>query len=495
MSILMEDLMKEIKLLSARLEESPSDSNSTSEVGDQSRPPGIGLDLLQMRNKSKSRKRRGRKRRLEFHPELDSATESSCVATSEDEAARDYIENITSKVNVSDSDEDFVPRRKCLTLVHSGKPWSPLEFGESDSFSENVMNLNSRKKRKIKKMNKKLKALENLEKINNMPVDDDEVRERIGQLRQELEENQTKKLKKKKQKSNEKGFVQDNMEIADIKIWRQRSGNGDDDNDDDDDDMAGSDVSSERVSDNESGDVSTGSNEADDEGEESCIETNISAAIPFWDHDEKMIDEKEDEDFQLVLSQSYKLLSEDSKQDLQRTLNRKRLAPKLNGSDHLITYANKRIRTFLQHEDENKLCLNASCDSEQDQLFELASIYSLQCNLEETSNGKKLHLSKTKNTREPERRLLKRFLRKETRKSRPLATTSQRYSSKRRKTTTTEGFSTENANPIPENNVGNQMLRSMGWIPGTGLGRDGAGILKPVSACKRPKKLGLGYPT
>lgn len=57
------------------------------------------------------------------------------------------------------------------------------------------------------------------------------------------------------------------------------------------------------------------------------------------------------------------------------------------------------------------------------------------------------------------------------------------------------GFSTENANPIPENNVGNQMLRSMGWIPGTGLGRDGAGILKPVSACKRPKKLGLGYPT
>ena len=308
--------MKEIKLLSARLEESPSDSNSTSEVGDQiSRPPpGIGLDLLQMRNKSKSRKRRGRKRRLESHPELDSETESSCVATSEDEAAKDYIENVTSRVNVSDdSDEDFVPRRKCLTLVHSGKPWSPLEFGESDSFSENVMNFNSRKKRKIKKMNKKLKTLESLEKINNMPVDDDEVRERIGQLRQELEENQTKKLKKKKQKSNEKVFVQDNMEIADVRIWRQRSGNGDDDNDDDDD-MVGSDVSSERVSDNESGDVSSGSNEADDEGEESCIETNISAAIPFWDHDEKMMDEKEDEDFQLVLSQSYKLLSEDSKE-------------------------------------------------------------------------------------------------------------------------------------------------------------------------------------
>ena len=43
-----------------------------------------------------------------------------------------------------------------------------------------------------------------------------------------------------------------------------------------------------------------------------------------------------------------------------------------------------------------------------------------------------------------------------------------------------EGFTTENATPIPESNVGNQMLRSMGWIPGTGLGRDGNGMVKPI---------------
>lgn len=52
---------------------------------------------------------------------------------------------------------------------------------------------------------------------------------------------------------------------------------------------------------------------------------------------------------------------------------------------------------------------------------------------------------------------------------------------------------TENATPIPETNVGNQMLRSMGWIPGTGLGRDGTGIIKPISANKRPRNQGLGY--
>ena len=50
------------------------------------------------------------------------------------------------------------------------------------------------------------------------------------------------------------------------------------------------------------------------------------------------------------------------------------------------------------------------------------------------------------------------------------------------------------ANPIPSSNIGNQMLRGMGWTPGTGLGTDRNGIKDPVCAFMRPKGLGLGHP-
>lgn len=47
--------------------------------------------------------------------------------------------------------------------------------------------------------------------------------------------------------------------------------------------------------------------------------------------------------------------------------------------------------------------------------------------------------------------------------------------------------------PLPESNTGNQMLRRMGWEPGTGLGLSGAGILQPLMAHIRPRHRGLGF--
>lgn len=46
--------------------------------------------------------------------------------------------------------------------------------------------------------------------------------------------------------------------------------------------------------------------------------------------------------------------------------------------------------------------------------------------------------------------------------------------------------------PIPESNLGNQMLRGMGWEPGTGLGAQSNGIQEPIVAHIHPKYVGLG---
>ncbi|PIA32593.1 hypothetical protein AQUCO_04400055v1 [Aquilegia coerulea] len=45
---------------------------------------------------------------------------------------------------------------------------------------------------------------------------------------------------------------------------------------------------------------------------------------------------------------------------------------------------------------------------------------------------------------------------------------------------------------IDENNVGNRMLRNMGWQEGLGLGKDGSGIVEPVQAQAMDVRAGLG---
>jgi hypothetical protein len=51
------------------------------------------------------------------------------------------------------------------------------------------------------------------------------------------------------------------------------------------------------------------------------------------------------------------------------------------------------------------------------------------------------------------------------------------------------------APPIPDSNLGNQMLRGMGWEPGTGLGAQNNGIQEPIITAVRPKYAGLGHST
>lgn len=59
--------------------------------------------------------------------------------------------------------------------------------------------------------------------------------------------------------------------------------------------------------------------------------------------------------------------------------------------------------------------------------------------------------------------------------------------------TAPSGVVGENAPPIPETNMGNRMLQTMGWSPGMGLGPEGRGITEPIRATQRPKGTGLGF--
>ncbi|KAM9355459.1 G patch domain-containing protein 2 isoform 2-T2 [Pholidichthys leucotaenia] len=59
--------------------------------------------------------------------------------------------------------------------------------------------------------------------------------------------------------------------------------------------------------------------------------------------------------------------------------------------------------------------------------------------------------------------------------------------------TAPSGIVGENAPPIPDTNMGNRMLQSMGWNPGMGLGPEGRGITEPIRATQRPKGTGLGF--
>lgn len=57
------------------------------------------------------------------------------------------------------------------------------------------------------------------------------------------------------------------------------------------------------------------------------------------------------------------------------------------------------------------------------------------------------------------------------------------------------GFVGHDAPPIPESNIGNQILQNMGWTPGSGLGAEGDGRQDPVIAFLHRGRRGLGYET
>jgi len=46
--------------------------------------------------------------------------------------------------------------------------------------------------------------------------------------------------------------------------------------------------------------------------------------------------------------------------------------------------------------------------------------------------------------------------------------------------------------PLPESNIGHQMLKKMGWREDQGIGKSNQGIVSPLPVLPSPAKYGLG---
>ncbi|XP_071501501.1 G patch domain-containing protein 2-like [Diadema antillarum] len=232
--------------------------------------------------------------------------------------------------------------------------------------------------------------------------------------------------------------------------------------------------------------------------------SGIPTVAPWWET--KTLEEYEDEQtFQSILTGSFQHLSKPGQKAFQSKLRgcqgledpqiirscRGRLKPKRLKKSSLATF-NEKIVRFLHNPFEKELKLHSSKTGERNQVFHLASMYSLDVRTEGGGQKSKSVLTKTRHTINYEgggggaEMVLK-----------GRQSFSPQFAKRRRKSpppgTPLEGAVGGDALPISSTSVGSRMLQSMGWTPGTGLGADRTGIQEPVQAYLRPKNRGLGY--
>ncbi|XP_047099477.1 G patch domain-containing protein 2 isoform X1 [Schistocerca piceifrons] len=211
---------------------------------------------------------------------------------------------------------------------------------------------------------------------------------------------------------------------------------------------------------------------------------------------------EEDPTFKAILCGSFEHLSEEAKESyrahvrfLRQGINgcreirggRRRVRNERPGFS-ISTSANEKLSRFLQDPAQMELKLHPMKQQERDQLCQLATLYSLKMSTDPTLTCPVL--TKTRNTMQAvrvEQVALGRF--------HPASRHHQHHLSdfkKRRKMPQPMELVGAGASPIPDSNIGNTMLRNMGWEPGKGLGAHSSGITEPVPAAIRPKYQGLG---
>ncbi|XP_046364324.2 G patch domain-containing protein 2-like [Haliotis rufescens] len=401
------------------------------------------------------KKRRGKRRRSDPSPLWKCGTISEASESSIDEALKDYIDTVAL---LSDSD-DISPRRIHRLTVPLTDPTPPVE---SDSVTENVSPIRpQRRRRKFKSM-----ALDS-------PSADD-----LNFVEPIFERHKTMKHKTL-QDTNTNMFVQDDAvgempggsKIPDGSVpgKRKRStksrsdyvkspggGGASQEGDTDGMDITSYSQESSSLSSSESEGLITNDEgrEADDEQSDFFLEPGpscgIAGIIPWWEN-ERVTDSEVLMDKQLgsILTGSFEHMPESSRQSFKTRVSR------------LMASSGREIRLGRRK-------LKGKMPS-----------YTMTRFLQDRQKWNQMQ-GRYFPPRPP-----------------GSASTHSGDFKRQRKTPPSspqdEGYVGENAEPIPDNNIGNLMLQSMGWNPGSGLGPNSDGIQDPIHAYLHPGRKGLGY--
>eukprot|EP00111_Clytia_hemisphaerica_P010419 TCONS_00030440-protein len=495
----MDDLLQEMKRLSAKYKEDDELESSNKEEYEY---PSVTSTKKAARKRQKRRKQnnRNRKRRLKNQADYELASSSFTDCTDED-IIKDYIENITT--NLSDSEVEvtlrkgmFLARRDLKAHSNISDRLSPDVYEETDSLSESLLLTQSRKKRRKYKKH----SFEDFG--GGLSTNTVTLHQKF--LIQKC-------LKQQYSKNLERVKIDHTSMVLDEDIDEQQNQQ-----------------EQSQISDNsESSSNSHLGSDADDEGGESCWEgpatraSAIQKVIPWWEEEnesESGLNNQVGMDFLNGVSVGgcgdieEELRHEMDLSLVRNTENRPDLKTRLKQYENdmfcesgwFAAYANHKIRKFILNRDTNELTLYPSCKREQEQVEQLSMLYNLQHSIERKNH---VALTKTLFSKEADQDALKTFLGNIVRlKRRKIHRSTQlQWNNKRRKVISQNSFNDTNLPasfnaelndiPIPNSNVGNQMLRGMGWKPGQGLGKDNTGQVFPVKATKRPRNLGFGHPS
>ncbi|XP_076797699.1 G patch domain-containing protein 2 isoform X3 [Arvicanthis niloticus] len=449
----MEELVHD--LVSALEESSEQARGGFAETADHSRNLSCPL-------KRQARKRRGRKRRSYnvHHPWETGHCLSEGSDSSVEEPSKDYREKHGSnKKDRSDSDDQMlVAKRRPSSNLNNSVRGKRLLWHESDFAVDNLGNRTLRRRRKVKRMAVDLpQDISNKRTMTQLPEgcrDQDMDSDRASQY-PEFIRNKVKKRKLKVirpgPKTQEEGVVLESEEISqtnkDKMEYEEQKASDELRSESDSSSLSSTDAGLFTNDEGRQGDDEQSDWFYEKESGGAC---GIAGVVPWWEKEDpaELDTNLPDPVFESILSGSFPLMSHPGRRGFQARLSCLHGMPSKNikksgGAPPSMMSApgpvsNKRMVHFspdAHHHEQTSMHLGSLC------------------------------------TGDIKRR----------RKAAPLPGP------------TAAGIVGENAQPILESNIGNRMLQSMGWTPGSGLGRDGRGISEPVQAVQRPKGLGLGF--
>ncbi|KAK2544638.1 G patch domain-containing protein 2 isoform X1 [Columba livia] len=482
----MEELVHD--LVSALEESSEQARGGFADTGDHSRSVSCLL-------KRQARKRRGRKRRsfTTHHPWETGHCLSEGSDSSLEESNKDYRENHTNKKDHSDSDDQLlVAKRRPSSNLNNIRGKRPL-WHEPDLAVDSLGNRTLRRRRKVKRMAIDLPS----EVANARTITQQQDNNRDQEMDNDNKSYQHQEFSKSKVKKRKVAASRQGPEILDegVVIENEEVNQANKDKMEYEE-QKGSD---ENMSDSESSSLSSSDaglftndegRQGDDEQSDWFHENEpggacgITGVVPWCEQEDSTELERElpDPVFESILTGAFPLMSRSGRRGFQSRFSHLHGMPARN----IKKASGNQNALITPGPGGSRKTVHLSQDSlHHDHWFgpgarkEHSQLQLLRDNRSERGHKKNSSVKTASRQTSVHLGSLCMGDIKRRRKAAPLPGPT--------------GFVGENTQPIPENNIGNRMLQSMGWTPGTGLGPDSKGIAEPIRAVQRPKGLGLGF--